>query len=134
MPRNKTEAQAAYERRIEEFRKLMRPTPVRLHHEPRWLTSLVRKRLKACGRSCRAGWSIWNMVTAAGIDTDWLDHWGSTDGGKAFVSEPYLNPSMVFNASVFAEWCGLYLRISAVSEWNPPSTIRLEFRQVVQVS
>jgi hypothetical protein len=74
------------------------------------------------------------MVTAAGIDTDWLDHWGSTEGGKVFVSEPYLSPSMVLGASRFAEFCGLYFTIEAVSEWNPPSTIRLSFRQITQVS
>lgn len=101
---------------------ITRPTPVRLHHAPRWVSQLVRRYLG--GKS--KGSPLWEIDSAI-IGPTLFDHWGSTDGGRVLVSEPYASNGHVNKASQFALALGILWRFSPVSEWNPPLTVRFSF-------
>lgn len=120
-------AAAKRQRRIEAIRAITKPSPVRLHHEPRWLLKLARDRLRAMKRHIPSGSKLWMLCHTLGIDPHFMDHWGTTDNGETFVCEPYLSHRDLIAAIAFADMLRLDLDVSAVSEWNPPSTIRLSF-------
>lgn len=130
--RPKTSQQAAYEARADELRRLMNPSPVRLHHEPRWLKSMIRDAMRGKNTRIPSCASVWDMCIRLGINPHFLDHWGSAEKGTVFISEPYLSHYMIHSAAAFASAVGLQLDVSAVSEWNPPRTIRLTFRRLPQ--
>ena len=120
-------AAIAHEARRQSILKLLNPEPVRLHHEPTWLLRLVDAAIRARGgRPSRAG-GLWVKIIKLRILPHFLDHWGSIKKGTEFVSEPYLSDDQLRSAIQFADAVGLQLHISAVSEWNPPSTVRLIF-------
>lgn len=127
-------AAIAHEARRQSLLKLLKPEPVRLHHEPKWLLRLVDAAIKARGGRPNRVFGLWSKVQNLGIDPGFLDHWGSIKKGTKFVSEPYLRDDQLRAAIQFADAVGLQLRISAVSEWNPPSTVRLVFRAPEPIS
>lgn len=116
----KSSAASKQQEFIEKMRALAKPSPVRLHHEPRWLLKRIHK---SCGRSMR----VWEYAHSERFGF-FLDHWGTVDDGKVFVSEPYPTARMIAAADAFSESLGLQIYIRANSHWNPGSTIRLEFR------
>ena len=102
------------------------PTPVKLHHVPKWLRQRIGQRI---GRGVDLHEAI--QRTASDIAGGyWLDHWGSTgDVELAFVSEPYgLSTSGLQGVLRFADTLGLKVHIQSASEWNPSGgTIRVVF-------
>lgn len=48
-----------------------------------------------------------------------LDHWGSIEGGKTLVTEPYMHSSIWEAAEKFAEASGLSMEFIDNSTWNP---------------
>lgn len=117
----------AHEARRQSLLKLLKPDPVRLHHEPRWLLRLVDAAIRDRGSYPSRAFGLWGKILNLGIHPHFLDHWGSIKNGTEFVSEPYLRDDQLRAAMQFADAVGLQLHISAVSEWNPPSTVRLIF-------
>lgn len=117
------------EKHIAEARALLRPSPVRPHHVPRWLATRLRSlRGRYCDR--QRGYSasavLCEVVTATG--GGWLDHWGSTTTGDrpCFVSEPYrFTAQDAASLDQIAESTGLRWYLSANSWWYPGSTIRV---------
>jgi hypothetical protein len=126
-------AELQQQRLIRAARKLLQPSPVRLHHVPQWLIRRIRERLGKPQRLHPGGPDYLHYAVSVMGERDrasWLDHWGSTAtpaGRPAFVSEPYLRPDMVQQAEAFAKTLGLEFAISANSEWYPGNTIRLMF-------
>lgn len=113
--------------RLAAIRAITKPSHVRLYHEPAWLKKLIRQRLRMAGTRVPPGANVWVLCRAMGVDPHFLDHWGTVENGRVFVSEPYLSTQDMKHAIVFSELLGLNLDIDAASEWNPPSTIRLSF-------
>lgn len=123
------DAQKAVEKRIAEYRKLMKPTHVKLHHIPRWMVRLLAAAVRKAGRRYYRG-DMHMAIHAMGFEcVRFMDHWGSIERGTIFVSEPYPYVGMCGDVERFAELIGCEVIIGAVSEWNPPYTIRLEFRE-----
>jgi len=126
-------AELQQQRLIHAARKLLWPSPVRLHHVPQWLVRRIRERVGKPQRLHPGGPDYLHYAVSATGGRDgayWLDHWGSTTtpaGRPAFVSEPYLRPAMVQRAEAFAKMLGLEFVMSANSEWYPGNTIRLMF-------
>lgn len=113
---------------IEDARKLLRPSEVRLHRVPGWLRSQLAKTIGCGGYN---GEEALRRAMAATNSTRVFDHWGSTviNGGKAFVSEPYpAGPEQMTAAIRFAEAADLDLFVSANSWWFPSQTIRFIFK------
>jgi hypothetical protein len=111
---------------IENARKLLNPSEVRLNHVPNWLR---RRLLKKIGTEY--GLTDGGSVIRYAMDRLKItfDHWGSTDfyGTPAFVSEPYASAEDVADAVRFAEAVDLELRILPNSWWYPGQTLRLLF-------
>jgi len=96
-------------------RRILKPTPVRIGHVPRWF-----KKSGAFG-------------PYGEISSSWLDHYGSTklsDGRVAFVSEPYsVGADQILECEDIAKWLGLDFWVDPNSWWYPGYTIRLIFVQ-----
>lgn len=112
-----------YEQRLRAAREFTGAKPVRLHHMPLWFKRIAKQLLDpeyrhtyACDLTYRIQWKFGCR----------MDHWGSSDHGKTFVSEPYGGESDVLAFRRFADLAGLKFRLSAASWWNPGQTIRLE--------
>lgn len=114
--------------RLASAREILQPSEVELHRVPNWLR---RRMLKVYG--CRDGDTsgfgvLQNAVAVHFGDNFWLDHWGTTDGGRVFASEPYqVNAITVALLDSFAKRLEISWCIEANSWWNPGSTIRLSF-------
>lgn len=111
-------------------RRLLKITPVKLHDTPAWFR---RKVLELFG--CEDGMTDDYSVVRYGIIQKfggkcWFDHWGSmkVDGGKAFVSEPYMVDSEILqSAEEFAKLIGVRHYVSANSWWYPGETFQIVF-------
>lgn len=53
------------------------------------------------------------------VNTLLLDHWGSIEGGRTLVTEPYMHSSIWEAAEKFAEASGLSMEFIDDSTWNP---------------
>lgn len=113
------------EQTIEKARLILKPSPVRLHHMPRWFIAGVRR---------SHGRLLYNSAITTLENgpycrtTHWLDHWGSTDyhGKQCFVSEPYnLSAEAIKAISDFCRDAGFCWEILSNSWWYPGSTLRL---------
>ena len=118
-----------WRRRLDSAREILQPTTVNLCHVPNWLRLRLLKEFGCRDRST-SGFDV--LQHASNIHfcfpSDWLDHWGSTEGGRVFVSEPYqVMPRVVALLDSFAKRLGIVWHIDANSWWNPGSTIRLAF-------
>lgn len=115
---------------IDELRKTYKPTPVRQHHLPKWFKTKLANWLKAEGyRPGREPLYVFSYVT------EWsLDHWGSSENGQVFVSEPYRSPTtegaaaMLAKNKHIAEILDCDFSELANSYWFPGRTTRYEFR------
>ncbi len=119
---------------IENARELLKPSPVRIGHCPRWFASACRTALKKhdiyiepYSGSDAVMFAVAEAVS--GSSTRWIDHWGSTvhHGMEAFVTEPYLSIEDVASAVEMAKMLGLEIDISSNSWWFPGSTTRIAF-------
>ena len=99
---------------------------------PKWIWKRVKaaiksRKLPGVRQSLQSSW--YAMQYALGeCGGDWVDHLGSMDqGGKTYiVSEPYqLSLSAHSQLDQFCQILGLEYRLSAMSWWNPGSTIRI---------
>ena len=106
--RRQSEVASKQRAQIEAARELLKPTPVRLHHTPRW----ARREFKLYGTK-----------------PSWCDHWGSTklpDGRVAFVSEPYdISPGTLCEIDAIAKRHGWTWWLEALSWWYPGHTFRI---------
>ena len=88
--------QADWHDHLAREREILQPTVVELGDVPNWFR---RRLMKVFGnaRGLRGGEAVLNRAVEAHFEnSDWLDHWGSTESGKVFVSEPYeLTPKSV---------------------------------------
>jgi len=117
-------------------RELLRPSPVRLHHVPRWFARKLRPlKGQLHPRSARylSGNSLFDEA-ACYIEYDgkfgnnWLDHWGTTvsHGRPCFVSEPYhVTSSAMTNLDRICELTGLRWYLDPNSWWYPGWTQRI---------
>lgn len=117
---------AAQEEFIREARARLQPSPVRLHHVPRW---------------ARPGWrrAVRAYSLPAGASFRLLDHWGSTvrvaDDGERYtdlVSEPYAASCAAVDPAqlgAFDRVFGVVGEVSDNSWWYPGHTIRITWRE-----
>ena len=117
---------------IQRARELLKPSPVRLHHVPGWLTKRIKQRLgrlPGCHYADDRLREVASMAAGSVMCDSWLDHWGSTThrGRKAFVTEPYADRSHIEAALRFADLLGLQVEFAANSWWYPGSTLRIAF-------
>jgi hypothetical protein len=117
-------------RHIEAARDLLKPSPVRLHHVPRWLIQRIRKHIGTVPM-CHSGFDVVHQAACDTGSDSWLDHFGSTtiNGRPAFVSEPYLGSRGIVDAMRFAERLMLEFDFSPNSWWYPGQTTRLIFQE-----
>lgn len=109
-------------------RELLKPSEVRLNHVPNWFRLRLLKAFKHPWGNTGGDAILSHAVDVHFRDPYWLDHWGSTDNGKVFVSEPYnLSPENVAELDSFAKKLGVQWYISACSWWFPGQTIRVAF-------
>jgi hypothetical protein len=124
----KTKFEHGTEGWIAEARKVFDPTPVRLHHRPKWFMQLLAAAKRRNPHGPAAG--FYEDLRRGSWKLDWMDHWGSTvllNGTPAFVSEPYgITSETLAEVEAIAEECGCYANVSANSYWYPGSTIRIE--------
>jgi hypothetical protein len=120
---------------IAKARALLLPSPVRLHHAPRWFASAVRKLMPSDLWGRTSSWSAIDNLRNSN-ELHWLDHWGSTtlaDGRIAFISEPYdITPEAIAWLAEIAMRAGCEFWVSPNSWWYPGATIRLIFAEKVQ--
>jgi hypothetical protein len=111
---------------IKERRKIMKPSPVKLDHIPKWLVKLTDKHY---GHQ-----RFPNLDVCRG----WIDHYGaaydteygSLDGQLCFISEPYgLCTECYQNIDKFCMDLGLKWFASANSWHNPGRTFRIVIYQ-----
>lgn len=125
--------QSQQDRFIALARELMQPSVVLLHHIPKWLIRKLQQARREGRFSCQCASMAQSLldgaVAAAHKNSDTcnelLDHWGSTDKGTTFVTEPYhlnLVAAAEFARIVNLDWC-----YSANSYWFPGSTFRISF-------
>lgn len=123
--------QSDADREIAKRRAIFQPTPVNLHHIPRWFAQCLKPyrhrhdtTLEAFERMRRA------------VGDSWLDHWGSTKivrrSGQQlseetyFVSEPYgLSPQGVRALAELERVTGIRWSVEANSWWYPGRTLRI---------
>ncbi len=93
-------------------------SPVQWGHVPRWLKQrLAPHHLDLC---CYTTTHL--LLNGA----EWLDHWGSTDEGKAFVAEPYhLTGDGMRSLIHFAEVLDLHMFVTAASDYYVTHTLRI---------
>ncbi len=113
---------------INDARRLLKPTPVKKNHVPKWFRRAL---LKAYGRPPHAmdGHSV-IMHAKSVCGWEWLEHWGSTTihGRQAFVSEPYPYHLTFSDLACIVEMCqrtGLKYRISPNAWHYPGKTFRV---------
>jgi hypothetical protein len=111
-----------------------RSSAVRRNHIPLWL----KKRIKAYLRMINVPQSDLHYFNYFCGLTGWHpDHFGSSERGRVFVDEPYPiaygEPHKYDDATSanIARLLGLELTIvePSKSNWNPPHTIRYEYRE-----
>jgi len=129
---------------ILEARALLRPTPVNLHHIPRWFLQALRPFRKRFGGRLESPFQGFeNMRNALGggqLGNAWLDHFGSTKlvrrhAGReritdetVFVSEPYgLTPGGTLALAELTRLTGIRWSVESNSWWYPGHTIRIVF-------
>jgi hypothetical protein len=119
---------------IETARKLLSPTPVRLHHVPKWFAVQARQLARKIGCRLPYEWtddSIHALARRfATCEETWMDHYGSTTihGRMAFVAEPYpVSAETIGKIAELARQLGLECFVSANSWWYPGWTIRIGF-------
>lgn len=114
--------------RPEHARELLQPSEVDIAHVPNWFRLRLMKAFKNPWRMTSGQAMLHHAVDVHFKYGDWLDHWGSTEGGKVFVSEPYqLLAGEVAELDSFATKLGVKWYISACSWWYPGQTIRVAF-------
>lgn len=127
---------------IQEARKLLRPSPVKLGRVPLWLTRALRAAHRAekfeSVPNLGGGWMLQDAVGACGSKgtvNRWLDHWGSStpsgwNGLECFVAEPYgLCDTDFVSIGRFAELVGAAYCVDPNSWHYPGKTIRVLFYQ-----
>ena len=119
--------EADWRERLDRAREILQPTEVNLHHVPNWFRRRLLRVFGCRDRSTRGFDVLQHAATVHfGFPANWLDNWGSTDGSRVFVSEPYqVSPRVVALLDSFAKRLGIKWHIDANSWWNPGSTIRL---------
>ncbi len=117
---------------IADARRLLRPSPVRIHHIPNWFRLALLKAY-GCDRGDTSAHSVLRHAEhASGQWWHWLDHWGSTTyhGRPCFVSEPYhLSEADVAAIAELCRRCNLDFHLSSNSWWFPGSTVRAVISQ-----
>ena len=118
---------------IRDARSLLKPTPVELHHIPRWFAKRLRT---AMGKHYRWDFPLDDLLqrveNECGSAVHWWDHWGSTtlpNGRRAVVTEPYLSIGDVKKAIVFAQLIVCDVEIYSNSWWYPGQTTRIAFTE-----
>lgn len=120
----KSSIEMAVQKQIEEARLLLKPTPVKIGHMPRWFAVGVRK---AHGRLVYSSAEA-TLMNGPYCRERWLDHWGSTDyhGKPCFVSEPYnLSLRAIEAIHDFCRDAGFEWRLCSNSWWYPGHTLRV---------
>lgn len=114
---------------IEQARKLLGPSPVRLHHVPGWFSKAIRKAYGRSRPTTPAGEAMQGLLRHHWTER-WLDHWGSTRhcAQVAFVAEPYgITEQEVALIATIASDLGCDWRLCSNSWWYPGSTLRILF-------
>ena len=137
----KTLTKNEVQERIDAARLLLKPSPVRLHHMPRWFVTAL-KPIREERRRGRLGSYVQDDLLAfVGSGEHWLDHWGSTKAPvrrlgregelrEYFVSEPYgFTAETAAGLNRLAEATGLVWSIESNSWWYPGATVRIVFEK-----
>lgn len=126
-----TDKRTATQREIDTAREILKPTPVRLHHVPRWLAKRLRVYQRTWGgrKSPTSGHGLLDEARRKlAIPGHWLDHAGSTKigGVEVFVSEPYgFTPDMARGLDQLSKDTGLEWWVESNSWWYPGHTVRI---------
>lgn len=110
------------------MRREFKPTPVRLHHMPRWM-----KRLVAEGLGCNQHEAESYLRSFVDGTCGAMDHWGSTkmDGEEVFVFEPYATLEMGHDlAAKVMSRIKCIAGVENLSWWYPFHTIRIIFKRI----
>jgi hypothetical protein len=112
---------------IEQVRRLLEPTPVKLNKVPGWFRLALLRGYGCHKYESTSGYILLPQI-ASNQSWGWLDHWGSTDyyGRSAFVSEPYGLGEDDLTAIADMCWrCDLRCEISSNSWRYPGATVRV---------